>query len=708
MKKSKSSSLRKNRPSQTGALKVGYDVLEPRQLLAALPIINEFVASNSNGVLDDNGSSTDWIEIYNAGDQSINLEGYSLTDNASRPTKFIFPSQNLPAGGYVVVFAGDDTNPSTGNDLYTGFGLSSSGEYLGLYDTSGSVVSEFSAGGVDYPAQISDVSYGYINNGSFNQESYFATPTFGFANANPVAGVVDRVTSSLEAGFYENSQVVTLSTPTAGASIYYTTDGSTPSASNGDLYDGPIAITRTTNLRAVATRPGFLSVPDRTWSYLYIGEILSSQANSNPQAAPAGGDWTSNWGSHVVDYNLDPTVIAQEGVDAVKDALLSIPSWSITTDYDNLFDPTDGIYANPLDTTEVPASVELLNPDGSEGFQVNAGLRIRGGFSRSDSNPKHSFRLFFSGEYGDSELNYPVHGDTGTDTFKKLDLRTAQNYSWSKDGDDANNFIIDRFSRLNQGITDQPYTRSSWLHLYVNGQYWGLYETQERSEANFAASYLGGDADDYDVIKTDAGRQGTRNNFATDGNLDAYDDLRQLTFSSNLSNDADYMRLQGLNADGTRNTNYEVFLDVDNLIGYMTEILYSGNRDAPISNFFGNRQLNNYYAIRDRTDSSTGFKFFVHDAEHSYQRLSQDRTGPYTDSALETLNSFNPQTLHQELMANDQYRTRFMDFIQENFFNDGPFTVENLQARWDVEVDRISSAIIAESARWGRCTQLSN
>ena len=137
--------------------------------------------------------------------------------------------------------------------------------------------------------------------------------------------------------------------------------------------------------------------------------------------------------------------------------------------------------------------MELLNPDGSEGFQVNAGLRIRGGFSRLDSNPKHSFRLFFRSEYGDSELEYPVHGDSGVDTFDRLDLRTAQNYSWSKDGDASNNFITESFNRENQLALGQPSTRSSWLHLYLNGQYWGLYQTQERVDNNFAADYLGGD-----------------------------------------------------------------------------------------------------------------------------------------------------------------------------------------------------------------------
>ena len=219
----------------------------------------------------------------------------------------------------------------------------------------------------------------------------------------------------------------------------YTIDGSTPSATNGLTYSGPININSTTTLRAVASRTNYLSVPDRTWSYLFLDDVLNQ---SNDGSAPAG--FPADWGANAVDYGIDPDVRAIEGDQAIKDALLAVPSWSITTDIENLFDANTGIYANALEDGiewERPASVELLNGDGSEGFQVNAGLRIRGGFSRLDSNPKHSFRLFFRGEYGDSELNYPVHGDSGVDTFEKLDLRTAQNYSWSKDGDQTNNFI---------------------------------------------------------------------------------------------------------------------------------------------------------------------------------------------------------------------------------------------------------------------------
>ena len=61
-------------------------------------VINEFVASNTSGILDDNGNSTDWIELLNTGNQTINLSGYSLTDDASDPSKFVFANQSLFPG----------------------------------------------------------------------------------------------------------------------------------------------------------------------------------------------------------------------------------------------------------------------------------------------------------------------------------------------------------------------------------------------------------------------------------------------------------------------------------------------------------------------------------------------------------------------------------------------------------------------------------
>ncbi len=686
-----------NRPS--------YDAFEPRHLLAAMPVINEFLASNSSGLVNDNGNRSDWIEIYNAGDLSVDLQGYSLTDDPNNPSKFVFPSQNLFPGQYLIVYADDDANPDAGNNQYTGFGLSSSGEYLGLYDPSGAVVSEFAVGGADYPAQISDVSYGFIDNGNYNQRSYFSSPTPGSGNTGAILGVVERVTSSVTPGFFEAPFTVTLSTLTSNSTIRYTTDGSTPSATNGTVYNGPINISQTTNLRAVATQFGFLPVADRAWTYLFLDDVIQQDSD-----APSA-DWPSNnVNGQLIDYGIDPDVIALEGAQAVKDALLAIPTWSVTTDVDNLFDSSTGIYVNANNdgiAWERPASLEQLNPDGSEGFQVNAGIRIRGGFSRSDNNPKHAFKFFFRGEYGDSSLEYDLFKDdpSATTSFEKIDLRTAQNYSWSFNGDASNNFVTDVLARENQASLGQQATRSHWVHLYLNGQYWGLFQSQERADANFGASYFGGDAENYDVLKPE---RGPYQNIATDGNFAAYDALYQQALARGADgvtpafadNDA-YYRAQGLNPDGSNNPNFETLLDVENLTAYMLVILQSGNFDAPISAFLGNNRINNYFAIRDRTGDE-GFRFFVHDSEHSYRSVGEDRNGPYNHPNFESgVEYFNPQWLHQQLMANEEYRIQFADKVQKAFFNGGPTSVEALIARVDGNAAEIDQAIIAESARWG-------
>ena len=711
--------LRKQARRKSAQSKLTFVPLEPRQMMAADFQITEFLASNSSGIVNDNGGTSDWIEIFNAGTSTGNLNGYTLTDDASELDKFTLPSVNVGAGQFLVVFADDDAAPNSGNDIYTGFGLSAGGEYVALFDPAGNLLSEFGDNGTDYPIQSQDVSYGVQFSGSNisspEQVGFFNTPTPGAANGSLTAGFTAPVFASTPAGFYNSTFEVLLSTATDNATIRYTTDGSTPSSTNGLIYNGAISVSETTNLRAVATRPNFNSSPSETWTYIFVNDVLDqSNDGTAPTNFPAVGSI-----NHALDYGIDPDVRSIEGDQAIINALLAIPTVSITTDIDNLFDEDTGIYTNSRGSGiefEREASVELINPDGSEGFQINAGLRIRGGFSRLINNPKHSFRLLFRSEYGDSRLEYPIHGDSGVDSFDKLDFRTPQNYSWSKDGDETNAFILEEFNRQNQLALGQTSTRSTWVQIYLNGQYWGLYQTQERVDNNFAADYLGGDADDYDVIKVNAGPDAPNFNEATDGTIDAYDRLRQQTVAraadgvtpAFVDNDA-YYRVQGLNPDGTPNANFENLLDVDNLIDYITLIQHSGNFDAPISRFGrpNNTNINNYQAARNR-NGDHGFQFFVHDSEHSFRDVDQDRTEFYLGNTSETsntrfdlINRFNPQYLHQELMANVEYRNAFADRVQEIYFNDGPLSTDNLLARFDALVAEIDEAVVAESARWG-------
>lgn len=354
----KTSSKRKSLRGQHSPQPLHFEQLEPRQLLAADFQITEFLASNRTGLVNDNGNTSDWIEIYNAGTSTGSLAGYTLTDDATVSNLFTFPAVDVAAGRYLVVYADNDAAPGTGSDLYTGFKLSAGGEYLGLYDPSANVVSEFGPGGTDYPDQQTDASYGLaFGGGSITvpfQTGYFLAPTPGEPNGIQVTGFAAEVSSSTAAGFYDAPFQVTLVSDTPGATIRYTTDGSTPSATNGAIYTGPLSITGTTNLRAIANRPGYVLTQPDTWTYIFVDDVVEQ---SNDGSTPAG--WPSNWAqgqsignqAQTTDYGIDPDVRnrtdSNGGDQNIKDALLAIPSWSITTDLDNLFGTT-GIYTNAL------------------------------------------------------------------------------------------------------------------------------------------------------------------------------------------------------------------------------------------------------------------------------------------------------------------------------------------------------------------------
>ena len=328
----------------------------------------------------------------------------------------------------------------------------------------------------------------------------FMSPTTpGFVNTKVVDGFVQDVEFSVQRGFYENSFPLSLTTPTPGAFIAYTTDGSEPTVdtnsniTNGTLYSSPIVVDQTTILRARAFQQDFQSSTSRASTYIFVDDVIDQSPNGQtPPGFPVSGV-----NGQEMNYGIDPQIVNLYGEQAVKDSLSSLTTFSIVTDADNLWDPASGIYVNARNggrTWERFSSVELIHPDGSDpGFQANAGLRIRGGFSRTGNNPKHAFRMFFRGEYGDAKLEYPMFGDEGTDRFDVLDLRTSQNYSWAFRGSNENTFVREVWGRDLQGEMGQPYTRSRYHHLYVNGHYWGLFQTQERVEEFYAEQYLGGD-----------------------------------------------------------------------------------------------------------------------------------------------------------------------------------------------------------------------
>src|SRR5215471_9763150 len=109
------------------------NVLLSSALLApAQVIISEFMADNKHTLADEDNQFPDWIELYNTSTSTINLAGWALTDDPTHAAKWLLPSTNLTAKGFLVIFASGKNRSVPGAALHTDFSLKASGEYLGL------------------------------------------------------------------------------------------------------------------------------------------------------------------------------------------------------------------------------------------------------------------------------------------------------------------------------------------------------------------------------------------------------------------------------------------------------------------------------------------------------------------------------------------------------------------------------------------------
>ena len=214
------------------------------------PVISEFMADNNTTLADEDGQFSDWIEIYNPAAAAINLAGYFLTDAKSDPTLWPFPNVSLPSGGHLLVFASGKNRVNPAATLHTSFQLDKAGEYLALVGPGPVVLQAFDP----FPAQRGDVSYGVLG-GDLSLVTSMGHPTPGLVNDSAPPPPA-KVEFSRDSGFFTGPFAIALSSATPDAVIRYTLNGSVPNATNGFTYSGPIAISGTTRLRAVALAYG--------------------------------------------------------------------------------------------------------------------------------------------------------------------------------------------------------------------------------------------------------------------------------------------------------------------------------------------------------------------------------------------------------------------------------------------------------------------
>ncbi|MEZ4807767.1 MAG: CotH kinase family protein [Flavobacteriales bacterium] len=214
--------------------------------LRAQVVVNEVCASNLSDYPDNYGNYEDWFELYNTGATPVDISGWWVSNRAGNPLKWQVPAGTVvPANGYQVVIC-SKRNEVVGAFVHAGFNLNQTEEdHVLLSDASGTAVDDFMYTPVTRTK--AGHSRGRTTDGAATW-SLFSTPTPGAANAGAISEYLERPVLDPGAGFYGGAQNITITGP-AGATIRYTTDGTEPTATS-TAYGGPIAVNATTVVRA--------------------------------------------------------------------------------------------------------------------------------------------------------------------------------------------------------------------------------------------------------------------------------------------------------------------------------------------------------------------------------------------------------------------------------------------------------------------------
>ena len=648
-------------------------------------VINEIMARNDRAVTDPQGEYEDWIELYNGGEDAIDVGGMYLTDDASEPTRWRVPMGDpvlttIFPGNYLLIWADRDvTDPG----LHAGFEIGADGGEIALFDTDGSTLIDI----VAFGGQTPDVSFGREPDASTNLVTLAPTP--GASNNGAFLAVVADTQFSHDRGFYSAPFEVIVTSATADAIIRYTTDGSTPGLSHGNVYTAPIPITATTALRAMAFKPGWKSTNVDTHTYIFLDDVnrQATHPTTGAQVTPAG--YPTSWGSVTGDYQVDPDVVGQNGTDifgrlyarTFKDDMKAVPTISLVMDRDDWFG-SRGIYINKSqDGTERVASIEYIDPNAETDIQVNCAIAMQGGVSGGGTSLnrwkslKLSMRPRFKTQTDDGtptggppKLAFKLFADSPVERHNTVVLDAVLNHSWVH-GTSAGQrrtamYVQDQYvADLHNAMGGQS-GHGAYAHVYINGLYWGMYYIHERPDHAWAAQVFGGDEDEYDAIKHNPG--GVINN-GTGG-------------SATANYNAMLAAVNALASDSGNLAKYQAVcdvLDVDNFITYLLANWHPGNHDWPHKN---------WYATHRNTPDGR-WRFHSWDAEHSVE--GGNDVGE------------SPSDLHSRLARSAEYRMRFADHIQRHFFNDGVLTYPATADAYALRMSQIDRAIVGESARWG-------
>ena len=551
-------------------------------------LINEFLASNNATNVDEFGDADDWIEIYNPTSNPVDIGGYYITDDLGELDQWQIPTTNsglttIPAGGYLLLWADKETEQGI---LHVDIKLGSGGEDVALVLPDGiNIVDSYTFG-----VQAQDVSEGRSPNGGSSFD-FFAEPTPNEANdTDPGLTLVEPVSFSQQGGIFNGSQSVSLETLTDGADIYFTTDGSEPTMDDFE-YDGPITIDSNTPLRARAFAPPLIESKVRTQTYLF------DISHSFP----------------VVAYSADPV---------------------------EMFDPVIGIYPNFEEDIEIVVNAELYETDGTQGFNMLFESEIQG--TGTASLAQKSLALKAKKSLDGSVIPYKVFPDEELEEYRSLVLRN-NGQDWNithfrdamvtglvRNIDDVSNMIEEPI------IYGQAHRPSV---VYLNGEYWGIYNLRERMDKRYIKNRFDQDDDEIDFLEN--------LDEARDGDFDEWFSFRDFFINNDLSDDTNFSELTQQ-------------IDPDHYRDYIVFNLFVDNADWPGNN-------NRYWKKRD---SDEPWRWMTWDLDFSFGVFNPSEPDNFNNAFFQG-NSiqrlFNPThfqwpnpswatDLFNNMLENDQWR----------------------------------------------------
>ena len=667
-------------------------------------VINEVQSSNNATIADEDGDFEDWIELYNAGPDTVDLNGFGLSDDAARLWRWVFPAgTRLAPGEFLLVWASGKDRRDPSAPLHTSFRISSQGEEVLL--SSFTIPDGADSPVIDRlpPTPIpTDYSFGRYPDGA-DQWRLFATPTPGAANQDsPWAGIADPPVFSHRPGFYTDGLDLAMDAGHPEAVIHYTTDGSTPTT-DSPVFEGPLRLERRDHepdvLTGIRTGSQFWVAPGEP---VFKGHVVRAIAvrDGYRQSEVATGSWfihpdgAGRYSFPVISLVTDPEHFFSDATGIMVPGDLFDPDdivfsgnynergeeWerpAHMTFFDLHDDPFAGLRqggrgkAQPgggylSDGTSMsgdaftsvgtlPADLPGAENQPLEGFSQGVGVRIHGGATRR--YPQKSLRIYARSSYDwNPEITWPLFPGlrkTGTgeplDEWKRLILRSS--------GDDwfHTMFKDAMIQSLYEGRRiDRQAARPAVV--FINGEYWGIHNIRERQDGWFVEAHYGIDREDVVILEDNA--------VVSDG-VDAdrgqYLSMRAFVDEQDMSDPGNLAHL-------------ETLMDLENYLAYKTFVVYTANADWPHNNIRYWRKRTDGY----RPDAPYGhdgrWRWMIYDLDASFGFPYQDDAAGWAQFDHDTIEwitgTGNPRVpqvwvnlLFNGLMESPDFRRRFVSLL---------------------------------------------